>query len=231
MNKFKRLLARYAGNACLVLSFLAFSCSLAAQDNYGNWNSKNSEKWLKSRDWAGGMTLKADRSVNAEEFAKEYHANKKYWDLAFAWLKDNNPETVAPGKYVLDSTNVIVNVTDANSTRDFEKTTWECHCKYIDLQYIARGKEKMGKAPLKDATIVAPYKAKGDGGVYNVPEGKAKYTVAKPGSFLLFFPSEVHRPNIKVKGYDKVKKIVIKIKAVPSEDPFERQEKEAKMVK
>jgi YhcH/YjgK/YiaL family protein len=39
-----------------------------------------------------------------------------------------------------------------------------------------------------------------------------KFYTAKPGTFFLFFPQDVHRPNIKVKGYDLVKKLVIKIR-------------------
>ena len=37
---------------------------------------------------------------------------------------------------------------------------------------------------------------------------------AEPGTFFLFFPNDVHKPNMKVDGYDVVKKLVIKIHVV-----------------
>ena len=203
--------------------------SVMARTSGENWNKKNSAKWFKSYEWANGIKLKADKSVDQVEFAKQYHANKAYWDLAFAWLRDNDPETVSVGKYVLDSlNNVIVTVTEKASTRDFDKTKWEGHCKYIDLQYIAKGKEKMGIAPIAKAAVSTPYNATKDNGFYTIPEADSKYRVAQPGTFLLFFTSDAHRPNIKVDGYDIVRKIVIKIKADTSVNPEERQARETK---
>ena len=41
---------------------------------------------------------------------------------------------------------------------------------------------------------------------------KGKYYAATPQNFFLFFPDDVHRPDIRVKGYDTLKKLVIKIR-------------------
>ncbi|MDD4921467.1 MAG: YhcH/YjgK/YiaL family protein [Bacteroidales bacterium] len=215
----------------LLSAVFIFNLSAQALSSNEQWTQKKASKWFKSREWANGMSLKADKSVNQLEFAKQYHKNKASWDLAFKWLKDNNPETVAPGKYVLDGTNVTVNVTDAASTMAFEKTKWEGHCKYIDIQYIARGKEKMGIAPIAKAVVVTPYNPANDCGFYNIAESDSKYIVAKPGTFLIFFPSDAHRPNIKVDGNDQVKKIVFKIKADTTVDPLQRQGTENKQLK
>jgi len=197
------------------MSFLLFAILVQAANNsitYGAGN-KQAKKWLNSRVWAGGVSLKAHPSANAVEFQREYLANKASWDKVFTWLKENDPETVAVGKYVLDSANVTFTVTEGPSVRAFEKTKWEAHQKFVDLQYIAKGKEKMGIGPMSKAKVLTPFDEKKDIGFYELEDADSKYIVAEPGTFLLFFPSDAHRPNIQIEGCDAVKKIVFKVKS------------------
>ncbi|HZX58925.1 MAG TPA: YhcH/YjgK/YiaL family protein, partial [Mucilaginibacter sp.] len=161
-----------------------------------------------SRRWAGDSKLKLKSSTNYLEFAKQYQANKQYWDQAFAFLNDSKLDTLKPGKYVIDGENVYATITDAPS-KTFEQSAWESHRNYIDLQYVIRGKEKIGVAPVTSATVIKPYDAGRDAANYNAD---GQFYIAAPGEFFLFFPGDAHRPNIKVDGYDTVKKLVIKIR-------------------
>jgi YhcH/YjgK/YiaL family protein len=197
-----------------LIGSLTASSMLHAQKTVAPWTKRTASQWFEKGTWAGAMTLKADKSVNVLEFAEQYHRNKAAWDLVFDWLAKNDPETYPVGKYVLDSLNVLLTITDAPSVRPFEQTKWEAHCQKVDLQYIARGAEKMGIAPVAGAKVVMQYDGKKDVGFYQPNEKKAKYIVAKPGTFLLFFPSDAHRPNIQVEGCDTVRKIVFKIRVV-----------------
>jgi biofilm protein TabA len=215
----------------LIFSVFVFNFCVLAQSSNENWTKNKASKWFNSYEWAHGMTLKASESVNQIEFAKQYHQNKPFWDLAFEWLKNTDLETIAVGKYVLDSSNVTVTVTEGSSTKDFDKTTWEGHGKYVDIQYIVKGKEKMGIAPIAKTTVAIPYDAIKDNGFYSVAEADSKYCVAQPGTFLIFFPSDAHRPNIKVEGYDTVRKIVFKIRAATSVDLLKRHETEVELLK
>jgi YhcH/YjgK/YiaL family protein len=176
------------------------------------WTPEKATKWFEAKEWANGMTLKVYDAVNKQEFAKQYNKNKAYWDKAFAYLKNTNLDTVTPGKYFLDGTNVFISVTESKS-KAFEATKWEAHRKYIDIQYIIKGKEKMGVAPFAKAKEVEPYNETKDIGFYSVAEADSKFYIAEPGTFLIFFPQEAHRPSIKVDGFDTTKKIVIKVKA------------------
>jgi len=106
---------------------------------------------------------------------------------------------------------VYVTVSD-NKTKAFEETKWEAHKKYIDIQYVAKGKEKMGVAPFEKAIEVEPYNDKKDVGFYSISALESKFYIAQPDTFLIFFPSDAHRPNIKIDGVDADKKIVIKIR-------------------
>jgi biofilm protein TabA len=84
-----------------------------------------------------------------------------------------------------------------------DKAGWESHKKYIDLQYVIRGKEQIAVSPIDKATVTKPYDETKDVANYTA---EGTFYTAEPGTFFLFFPQDVHRPNIKVAGYDMVKK-------------------------
>jgi biofilm protein TabA len=207
MNKVLRILTSVILILVLMTGSTAFSQTSAQQ----KWTEGKANKWLKSRAWANGLNLNVHKSVNKVEFAKQYSKHNAYWDQAFAYLRDTNLEIVAPGKYYLDDENVYVLVTEGKA-KAFEDARWEAHKKYADIQYVIQGKEKMGIAPLAKASVKIPFNETTDIGFYDVPEADSKFYIAEPGTFLIFFPQDAHRPAIQVEGFEVVKKVVIKIK-------------------
>ena len=193
-----------------ILSFLAaaFMITVTAQSSTEMLSKHKAKKWVKKKEWAGGLKLNPHKSTNAQEFARQYQLNKTYWDKAFAFLRDQNLATIAKGKYVIDGDNVTASVT-IDSSKDFEKTKWESHRKFIDLQYVIDGEELIGLYPMAKATVVKEYDEKKDVANYTAD---GKLYAATPGTFFLFFPSDAHRPNITPGGNKPVKKIVIKIR-------------------
>lgn len=189
--------------ATVLLSFLFLQGS--AQDI---WTEKKAKKWFKKKEWLGGLKLKAHKSTDILEFARQYHANKAYWDKAFAFLRNNDLNAMAKGKYPIDGDNVFASVT-TDSSKNLDKTNWESHRKYIDLQYVINGEEIMGHSPVAKATVTKEYDEKRDAANYTAD---GKMYSAKPGIFFLFFPSDAHRPNITPGGNKVVKKIVIKVR-------------------
>jgi biofilm protein TabA len=188
--------------------FIAFIMSTNMGFSQQKWTAASAKKWAKNRQWAGDLKLKLSSSTNYLEFAKQYQANKQYWDKAIAFLNDPKLDTLKPEKYAIDGDNVYATITDAPS-KTFEQSAWESHRNYIDLQYVIRGKEKIGVASVTSATVIKPYDASRDAANYNAD---GQFYIATPGEFFLFFPGDAHRPNIKVEGYDTVKKLVIKIR-------------------
>lgn len=189
--------------------FSAFSFRLSAQNKTNKTMTKiEAEKWFKSHEWLVGLKLKPHQSINVQEFAQQYHLNKKYWDEAFAFMKNNDLEKMAPGKYPIDGDNVFATITE-DPTKDFDKTNWESHRNYIDLQYVISGKEKIGVCPVSKATVTKEYDEKKDAANYSA---EGNIYVAKPGTFFLFFPSDAHRPGITTADNRVDKKLVIKIK-------------------
>ncbi len=193
----------------LLLTFLSFTSVVLAQDTTA-WTEKSAAKWLHSKEWKNGLKPEVHPSVNKIVFAEQYHKNKAVWDKAFTFLRDSNLLTLKPGKYVIDGDNAYATITEALS-KTFEQSAWESHRKYIDLQYVIKGNEKIGVAPITTATVTKPYDETKDAANYNA---EGQFYIATPGTFFLFFPGDAHRPNIKVDGYDIVKKLVIKIRVV-----------------
>nr|WP_157536248.1 YhcH/YjgK/YiaL family protein [Mucilaginibacter sp. L294] len=192
-----------------VISFITMENSaIAQQKTDGSVSQKTAENWLKSSKWKDGLKLEVSPSVNTAEFYKQYYANKAVWDKVFLFLKQTNLDTLSPGKHPIDGDNAYASVTEGPS-KELDKAGWESHRKYIDLQYVIKGKERIDAINIDKATVTKPYDEAKDGAAYTA-EGTS-YT-AEPGTFFLFFPQDVHRPNIKVAGYDVVKKLVIKIK-------------------
>lgn len=171
-------------------------------------SKRQAKKWFAKKEWLAGAKLSPHKSINKQEFARQYQLNKKYWDEAFAFLRDHNLDSLPKGKYVIDGDNVTASVS-IDPSKDFEKTNWESHRKFIDVQCIISGEEKMGVSPLSKATVTKEYDEKRDAANYSA---EGRFYVAGPGEFFIFFPEDVHRPNITPGGNKVVKKIVIKVR-------------------
>jgi YhcH/YjgK/YiaL family protein len=193
--------------AALVLFVLVSACT--NERSFSATPTKHqAKKWFRKKEWLNGLQLNPSGSINYVEFYRQYHANKDYWDKAFAFMKNRNLETLAPGRYDIDGDNVYASITE-NPTKDFDSTMWESHRKYIDLQYVISGKEKIGVASPEKLTVIRPYNEARDAANYS---GNGTLYDATPGTFFLFFPSDAHRPNIAAGDKQPDKKLVIKIR-------------------
>ncbi|MGN6402791.1 MAG: YhcH/YjgK/YiaL family protein [Flavisolibacter sp.] len=192
-----------------IVLFAVVLFSFLMQANAQTANKKKAKKWFKKREWLSGVPLQPSKSIDAQEFYRQYHANKMYWDKAFAFLKEHDLSTLASGKYEIDGENVFASVTESPS-KDFDKTNWESHRNYVDLQYVIEGKELICVNPVTKSVVTHPYDQKKDAANYTAD---GKIYEATPGTFFIFFPTDAHRPNITPGGNKVVKKLVIKIRA------------------
>ncbi len=196
--------------AILKLWVVGLFLQASAQSGYPvTWTKHSAKKWFNKKEWLNGTPLKPHESIDKAEFARQYAANKIYWDKAFSFLKEHTLTTLSTGKHPIDGTNVFATVTE-DPSKDFDKTQWESHRKYIDLQCVITGEEKMGKYPFLKLTVTKPYDETRDVANYS---GDGKIYDIKAGSFIIFFPADAHRPNITPGGNKPVKKIVIKVLA------------------
>ncbi len=151
--------------------------------------------------------MKVHPSVDVSEFYRQYHKQPDLWKAAFDYL---NKDLIAAeaGKYPVKG-NEVVAMISGYQTKNIEDARWESHRKFIDLQYLIKGEEKMGLLPLEKAKAASEYREDQDVILFGDQEGE--YYMANQEVFFLFFPGDVHRPCIRTGESMPVKKLVIKI--------------------
>ena len=193
----------------VLISFIGLTGSKTATDPT-TWNNKKIDKWFTEKKWSEGWTVAPDASINKREFAVAYFKNKERWEKAFKFLKNSDLMKLEPKRYDIDGDNLYATISEYN-TKNEETTKFEAHRKYIDIQYVIKGKEIMNLTPralVKD--VVTPYDSAKDIEFMNV-EKMINHT-ATPANFFIFFPTDAHRPGIKDGVNAPVRKIVIKVK-------------------
>jgi YhcH/YjgK/YiaL family protein len=203
-----RLSAAPLASVLLLFVFSLASVSVTAQSAAPK-SSKAAKKWMEHGAWRKGLHVKPSSSINATEFYTQYHKHKEWWDKAMAFLNRSDLGSLAPGTYPIVGKDVYASISEY-VPKDIDKSQWESHRKYADIQAVIAGKEKIGKSSVSQLTVTRPYNPKSDGANYT---GPGKYYIARPGTFFIFFPGDGHRPGLKTSPSDTahVKKLVIKM--------------------
>jgi len=146
-----------------------------------------------------------DRLENASRYA---HIAKGI-DKALAYLQSTDLDSLAPGKYAVDGEAVFAIVQEYN-TLDEAGEQMEAHRKHIDVQYMIRGKERVGLALFNGQATSKEYSESEDFMLF--PDNPSFFATLDRGSFMIFFPTDLHMPCIKVAEAAPVKKVVVKVK-------------------
>lgn len=200
----------YKGFIFTGLAFFFISCLATHAHAQQTVSEKTARRWVKKGSWREGMPEKPSATINAVKFYTQYHAHQAWWDKALAFMKRNDLATMPTGKYPLDGDHVFAMINEYPPA-DTSQIKWEAHTKYADIQFLIRGKEKIGIASAASLQQIVPYNPSNDAANY---AGPGKYVEAKPGTFFIFFPGEAHRPNLKTDPGDTaiVRKVVIKMR-------------------
>jgi YhcH/YjgK/YiaL family protein len=137
-----------------------------------------------------------------------FHTDR--WDKAFTFLKDNDLTKMELKRHDIDGDNLYSPISEY-MTKNEEDAKYESHSKYIDIQYVASGKEFIGVAPVSQkGEILTPYDETKDVEFMNVKQGKNRK--AAPDRFFIFFPDDLHRPGLRDGENSPVRKVVVKVK-------------------
>ena len=127
--------------------------------------------------------------------------------VALAYLRDTDFSCVEPGRYDIDGDEIYALV-QAYTTKDVSKGLWEAHRRYIDVQYVAGGNERMGYANLGDLTVSREYEDKDD---FLLLQGEGDFLTMPAGTFIILGPQDAHMPQIAVGKPCEVTKVVVKV--------------------
>ena len=144
-----------------------------------------------------------DKLSNAEQY---YRLDSRI-EQAFEYIKNIDLTQIQTGKYQIDGDRIF-GVVSEYKTKDLEEGLWEAHKKYIDIQYIISGKEKMGYCCIDDMKIAVEYNEEKD---VLFMDGQGDFLTINEGSFALFTANDAHMPSIKVDNAQSVKKLLVKI--------------------
>ncbi|MBE7707560.1 MAG: DUF386 domain-containing protein [Cyanobacteria bacterium SIG27] len=147
-----------------------------------------------------------DKLSNCEQ----YFALGEKFKKAFNFLKNTDFTSIEDGSYEIDGKDFYVNI-QSLQTKPIEEKKWEVHRKYIDIQYVINGKEKMGYGILEDfKEVITPYDDKKD--VEFLNGEKFNFVDVEENNFVIFYPNDVHAPMLACDEMMDIRKVIVKIK-------------------
>ena len=130
---------------------------------------------------------------------------------AIRFIKKALNEDLAVRRYEIQGDDIFARVM-AYPLKDRDIARYEAHEKYVDIQASLIGAEGMECFFLVDQQPLGEYNIDKDVIFYNNQELFTARVDVYPGTFVVFFPHDVHKPQLKVDDMQDVKKVVVKIK-------------------
>lgn len=146
--------------------------------------------------------------IDKIENANLYQGMQQGLDKALSYLKNTNFSDLVIGKHDIEGDAIFVIVKELETT-PVEGKLLESHLKYIDVQYVIEGVEQMGVTVRTDQKPKKEYDADDDYMLFDEPYD---IITVKAGMFVIFFPHDIHMPEITTSKPSNVKKAVIKVK-------------------
>ncbi|MGN1152637.1 MAG: YhcH/YjgK/YiaL family protein, partial [Candidatus Gastranaerophilaceae bacterium] len=129
-----------------------------------------------------------DKLINASY----YYSLSKYLKTGLEWLIRTDLENLSDGKYTIDGNNVYANIQTYETKEDAK---YEAHRKYIDIQYIIKGVERVGVSDLSSCTSCIPYDSEKDIEFFDINTNE-EFVKLVEGDFLILYPQDTHKPSI-----------------------------------
>lgn len=141
---------------------------------------------------------------------KNYLGISENLDKGFEYLLNMDFLAVDCGRYYVLDEKLFANV-DKYKTKPADDGKFEAHKKYIDIQYIVKGFEKIGYGEISDFSEITKYDEKKDIVFLKEKNCKHDFIRIKEGDFAVFFPQDAHMPQISDEEISEIKKVVIKV--------------------
>jgi YhcH/YjgK/YiaL family protein len=127
---------------------------------------------------------------------------------ALKFLSETDFSTVPDGKMEIDGENLFA-IAQSYQSRSLEESKWEAHRKYIDVQFIVDGAERIGVANIEKLSPLTEYDADSD---CLFLEGVGNLLTLSAGDFAVLHLWDAHMPGVAVDAPAAVRKVVVKIK-------------------
>lgn len=151
------------------------------------------------------MILGNINQITQIEYLTRY--NKDIKD-AFEFIRKIHLTELKKGKNQIPGSDIFAIYLDYETSEN-GPTIWEAHKKYLDIQYIFQGTEKISHANINNLSVTKEYDASADV-VLGICHD-CKTIELHTGDYVMFFPEEAHMPGISNNEDINVKKLVVKV--------------------
>ena len=143
-----------------------------------------------------------DELQNADRYAQVQNGLA----AGFRWLRQTDLVNLPTGKAEIDGDRLFAFVAEEDG-KGHEQAQLEYHRKYLDIQYVVSGIDKIGWLAIADCQrTIDPFDAEDDlGFFYDRPD---TWITLRTGEFAIFFPEDAHAP---LAGSGPVKKVIVKV--------------------
>jgi YhcH/YjgK/YiaL family protein len=125
----------------------------------------------------------------------------------FTYLRTLEMSQFDEGTVELDGRDLFV-ISASMDGKKPEEAVLEAHRKYIDIQLLLEGEERIGWKSLEDAEEESgPYDVEKDLIFYK--DQPDDYIGLKPGQFAIFFPEDLHAPAV---SNGNIRKMIVKVR-------------------
>ena len=137
--------------------------------------------------------------------AKSYYSISKNVEIGLKWLESQDFSKLSPGRYNIIDEYFYANV-DEYDTKD--DASYEAHRKYIDIQFMVSGEEKIGITDISNCKTCVEYDEDKDIEFFDAENDFQKFL---SNEFFILFPHDAHKPCINLNAKAHCKKIVVKV--------------------
>jgi biofilm protein TabA len=129
---------------------------------------------------------------------------------AIIFFRETDFDKFADGEYEISGRDILFQVRDLK-TKPVNQCRPEVHRKYIDVQFLHRGKEAIGVVTDTGKNEISENLLEERDLLFYKDVKNETYITMIEGDFCVFFPSDVHRPGCEREGQSEIRKIVYKI--------------------
>lgn len=128
---------------------------------------------------------------------------------AISYLKETDFMVLETGIYEIEGKTIYAQLFD-KETLPLDEALAESHKKFLDVQFLVKGREKIGVTNFNKNYQVQEYIEERDLIFYKAVENET-FIEMNEGDFCIFFPDDIHRPAV-VNGEKMIiRKVVVKI--------------------
>lgn len=140
---------------------------------------------------------------------RRYASLNPRFAAGFAFLEGLRPDAAA-GRHEIDGDSVYA-IVQRYQTRPVTGMQLEAHRRYIDIQYVAGGREVIQWAPLAGLTeVTQPYDDVKEAALFALSADMVPVPV-RAGQFAILFPEDAHAPCCVWGDPGDVVKVVVKV--------------------